>query len=124
MVRFLKDEFPESWVPQESLLPENVAPPRLPRQHGTTPTWADITENLDLALLPPLDRPGIEQATLTPEQLEWRRTGVVTLKKFLPVDLTDAHVAVCTAGAGPTGWHIPSCYLHLPEIRALRFTCR
>jgi hypothetical protein len=78
----------------------------------------ELSEQLDPSLLPPLDRPDVDESTLTPEQLSWRRDGVVELKGFLPDDLVDAYIAR-RSEIGPLGWLEPTPYLHVPELRAL-----
>lgn len=127
MLQFLKRAFrppaPQATsldAPIEAQIDVPAAAPARPRRpHDGTPTWADLTEQLDPALLPPLDRPGVDDGSLTPQQREWRQTGVVSLPQFLPDDLIDAYVAVRAKAAGPGGWHMPTTYLHVPEMRAL-----
>jgi hypothetical protein len=82
-------------------------------------TFADLTETPDPSLLPPLDRPGVDQAGLTPEQRMWRQDGVVILPKFLPDSLTDPYIARRAQLDNPAGWLSPTPYLHIPEMRDL-----
>ncbi len=89
--------------------------PRLPAEI----TFADLSEQLDPNLLPPLDRPGIDESKLTPEQLSWRRDGVVELPSFLAPGLVDSYVERRAAATGPAGWTVPTPYLHVPELSAL-----
>ena len=86
---------------------------------GRVISFEDLTEELDPALLPPVDRPGVDESTLTPEQLSWRRDGVVELRRFMPPELVDAYVAFRAGATGPGGWAMPTPYLHVPELRAL-----
>ncbi len=82
-------------------------------------SFADLSEELDPALLPPLDRPGVDDARLTPEQRSWRRDGVLVLERFLPTPLVDAYITRRMQHPDPAGWSLPTPYLHLPELRAL-----
>ena len=91
----------------------------LGRRRGGEVTFAELSENIDPALLPALDRPGIDESKLMPEQRSWRRDGVVELFNFLPDDLVDAYIARRAQHAEPHGWHMPTPYLHVPELRAL-----
>lgn len=79
----------------------------------------DLSERLPPSLLPPLDRPGVDEAALTPAQASWRRDGVVELPGFLPPDLVDAYVARRARLAEPGGWLLGTAFLHVPELRAL-----
>jgi hypothetical protein len=82
-------------------------------------TFSDLSEMPDPALLPPLDRPGTDEATLTAEQRAWRRDGVVILPKFLPASVTDPYIARRAELAAPGGWLSAVPYLQVPELRAL-----
>jgi hypothetical protein len=88
------------------------------RPDGQPISFADLSEPMDPALLPPLDRPDLETTTLTPQQLSWRQDGVVELKGFLPDDLVDAYVAK-RSELDHLGWLKPTPYLHVPELRDL-----
>ena len=79
----------------------------------------DFSATPDEKLLPWLDRSDVDEAKLTPEQLSWRRDGVVVLPNFLPPDLVDAYVARRRQLDNPAGWLSGSCYQHVPEMRAL-----
>lgn len=81
--------------------------------------FADLSEELDPHLLPSLDRPDIDESTLTPEQRDWRRDGVVVLPGFLPSDLVDAYVRRRAQNPNPVGWVMPTPFQHVPEMRAL-----
>ena len=93
----------------------------LPRREGGSGkiSFADLCEELDPMLLPRLDRPGVDEAGLTPAQLEWRRDGVVTLRGFLPEGLIDAYVARRAENTDPGGWSLPTPYMHVAELRDL-----
>jgi Phytanoyl-CoA dioxygenase (PhyH) len=82
------------------------------------PSFPELSEELDPRTLPWLDQPGVDQSRLTPEQAQWREEGVVTLERFLPEDLVDAYIAR-RAREPLIGWISPTCYEHVPELRAL-----
>jgi hypothetical protein len=86
---------------------------------GRTPSFADLSDWPEQSLLPPLDRDGVDESTLTPLQRTWRRDGVVVLKGFLPPERVDAYVRVREKIENPIGWACPVPYLHVPEIRDL-----
>ena len=90
-----------------------------PRRHYGPITFEDLSEQLPPRRLPPLDRPGVDEGRLTPEQAAWRRDGVLVLPGFLPDDLVDAYVARRARHDNPAGWIMPTPYLHVPELRAL-----
>jgi len=98
--------------------PVRRVPRAAPRPDGQPITFDDLSEQLDPSLLPPLDRPDIDESTLTPEQLSWRREGVVELRGFIPEALCDAYIAR-RAEVGPLGWLDPTPYLRVPELRDL-----
>ena len=98
--------------------PFRSLPKAAPRPVGQPITFDELSEQLDPGLLPPLDRPGIDEQRLTPEQLSWRRDGVVELRGFLPDALVDAYIAR-RSEIGPLGWLDPTPYLRVPELRDL-----
>jgi hypothetical protein len=55
-------------------------------------TFAMLSEVPEPPLLPWLDQPAIDDASLTPEQREWRADGVVILPSFLPNTVIDPYV--------------------------------
>ena len=81
--------------------------------------FADFSEHPNPATLPWLDRPDVDEATLTPAQLSWRRDGVLLLKGFLPDAILDPYIARRAALNEPGGWMSPVPYLHVPELKAL-----
>lgn len=82
------------------------------------PTFADMSEEIEDALRPPLDRRSFDQE-LSPRQKFWAENGYLILEKFLPTDLIDRYVAVREKCPVPGGWACPTPYLHIPEIRDL-----
>ncbi len=88
--------------------------------HSPKPvTFADLSEMPDPAMLPALDRPGVDEAGLSAEQRAWRRDGVVVLRQFLPDSVTDPYIARRAALDRPAGWLSPVPYLQVPELRTL-----
>jgi hypothetical protein len=84
--------------------------------------YADFSENPPEELLPQLDRVVIDESTLTPAQLEWRRDGVVTLRGFLPDEITEPYIKRRSEHAeapGPGGWFNGSPYESVSEMRNL-----
>ena len=86
---------------------------------GETIAFADLSEFPDPSVLPWLDRPGVKESRLKPDQLAWRQDGVVIKRKFLPDDVVDAYIARRAQLDSPGGWRGPTPYLHVPELRAL-----
>lgn len=81
--------------------------------------FADLSDELDPALLPLLDRTDVDESTLTPEQRSWRRDGVLVLRDFLPSKLVDAYVERRAQNPHPGGWSMPTPFQHVPEMLAL-----
>ena len=83
------------------------------------PAFAAMSEVIDDAQRPPLDRADLEESTLSERQRFWRRHGYLLLENFLPDDLIGAYVAVRDNLPAPGGWGSPSPYMQVPEIRDL-----
>jgi hypothetical protein len=84
--------------------------------------FEDLAEMPDPKLLPPLDRPGVDIRSLSPDQASWVRDGVVIKKKFIPDELLDPYIARREAFRPGTreyteGWPQPNCYEGIPELR-------
>jgi hypothetical protein len=88
-------------------------------------TFADLSEIPDPSALPPLDRPGVDEAALSPEQLQWRREGVAILRGFMPDSVLDPYIErrgrLQTESPEHflTGWYSGSPYEHVPELRTV-----
>lgn len=80
-------------------------------------TFDMLSEDPDPELLPPLDRPGVDVASLTPEQRAWHKDGVLILRKFMPDSILDPYIAVREKLNEPGGWLSPSPYLQVDELR-------
>ena len=84
--------------------------------------FADLAEVPDPALLPRLDRPGVDPARLSADQRAWLRDGVVIKDGFLPDALLDPYIARRAAFRPGTawnavGWPDGNCYEGVPELR-------
>lgn len=105
------------------LLARSPSPAPWAPPHAGTPSFADLTETPNPALLPPLDRPGLDPSRLTPDQRAWRRDGVVILRNFFPLDLLHRYIArrleleKISLHRHMAGWESPSPYEHIPEMR-------
>jgi hypothetical protein len=79
----------------------------------------------DPKLVPPLDRPGVNEARLTDVQRTWRRDGAVILRGFMPDAVLDPYIArrARLETEAPahfrTGWYSPTPYEHIPELRSV-----
>ena len=78
-----------------------------------------LRDEPDPTLLPALDQPDVDLATLTPEQRAWRQDGVVILRQFLPDGVLDPYIARRVEFDRPTGRRSPAPYLHIDELREL-----
>ena len=95
-----------------------LQPRPAPERHaGRSIAFADLSEMPDPARLPPLDRPGIDAAALSPAQRSWRKQGVAVFPRFLPEALVDAYVARRARLDEPSGWKSPTPYEHVEELR-------
>lgn len=85
--------------------------------------FADLSEMPDPSVIPPLDRPDVDEASLTPERLAWRRDGVVILRKFLPDAVLEPYIErrerLKTEFPEEYlgGWSSPTPYEHVSELR-------
>jgi hypothetical protein len=89
---------------------------------GPTPPairFTDLAEHLPDAQIPYLDRRDIDEAGLTPEQLAWRRDGVLVLPGLMPDSLTGPYIERREALGKPPGWLCGTPYLQIPEMRSL-----
>ena len=81
--------------------------------------WADIADEVDDAARPFLDRRTLDASSLTQHQACWRDNGYLILEKFIPEAIVDRYVAVRSKIADPLGWHSPSAYEGVEEMRDL-----
>jgi SAM-dependent methyltransferase len=78
--------------------------------------WKDIADEVPDADRPFLDRKAIP-SNLTGHQAAWRENGYLILRNFIPHDLVDRYVAVRRKIKDPLGWHSPSAYEEIEEMK-------
>jgi hypothetical protein len=83
------------------------------------PTLLDLAEYPNEALLPPLDRTQVCEASLTPAQAFWRANGYLILERFMPEELLDRYCAVKQRVPDHMGFPSPVPYMQVPECRDL-----
>ncbi len=107
------------------VVPAPVPPPPRRARPPETITFADLAEMPDPAVIPPLDRPGVDEATLNEAQRSWRRDGVVILRGFMPDAVLDPYIErrerlrTEAPDLFRGGWRSPTPYENVPEMRAL-----
>jgi Phytanoyl-CoA dioxygenase (PhyH) len=79
-----------------------------------------ISEQLDDPSRPPLDRADVQEATLTADQLFWRRNGYLVKERFIPESIIDAYLEL-RQRRGITGGMFEnfSPYMRYDEIKDL-----
>jgi hypothetical protein len=103
-----------------SAVPPPWAPP-----HDGMPSFADLSEMPAPALMPPNDRPGVDETTLSPDQLAWRYEGVVIKRGFIENAVLRPYIERRlkleqeSLTKHMLGWESPSPYEHVPELRDL-----
>ncbi len=81
--------------------------------------YADFSAPPPDEMLPRLDRSVLDTSTLTPEQVEWRRDGVLILRDFIPDEITEPYIKRREAYERPGGWVEGHSYQFVPEMRQL-----
>ena len=76
-----------------------------------------LSEDVDDAVAPPLDRTHCEEAGLDEDQRFWRREGYLIKRGFIPEDLIDSYSDVRRRHPSPHGWSCPVPYMYVPELR-------
>lgn len=76
-----------------------------------------LTEEYPSATRPWLDRDDVDESRLTPDQLAWRRDGVLIKKGLLPPDVVEAYKAFRAKAHAPGGWRDPCPYLRHDELK-------
>ena len=85
--------------------------PRMP-----SPTYEDVSEEMDDDTLPPLDRRGVDVSRLSDDQRQWFEEGFVLKKRFMPAEMVDAYWDVRSKLDRPGGWSCHAPYMHVPEV--------
>lgn len=81
--------------------------------------WSDLSEDVPDYDLPPLDRDTPPARPLTPEQSFWRENGYLVVPGLIPDDLIDRYCEIRRHVAHAEGWHSPTPYMEVPQIRDL-----
>jgi hypothetical protein len=81
--------------------------------------YADFSTPPSDDVMPRLDRSTLDTSTLTPEQVEWRRDGVLILRDFIPDEMTEPYIKRREAYERPGGWVEGHSYQFVPEMRQL-----
>lgn len=82
-------------------------------------SWSDIADEVEDDLRPMLDRKLVDMNRLTENQRFWRDNGYLILERFIPDELVDRYIAVRSKIKDPLGWHSPSAYEDVEEMRDL-----
>lgn len=82
-------------------------------------TFDMLTEDVDDAIAPPLDRAACDEAGLDPDQAAWRANGYVIKPGFFPPKLIDRYAEVRARVPALGGWSCPVPYMHVAELRDL-----
>ena len=91
--------------------------------HAGAPSFAELSETPDPALLPPLDRPDIDVTALTADQRAWRDNGVVIIRDFFDRNLLHRYISrrhaleKISLERHMVGWDSPTPYEHVAEMR-------
>ena len=93
--------------------------------HPGAPSFADLSEMPDTSRIPPIDRPDIDESLLSPDQLAWRRDGVVIKRGFIENAVVRRYInrrlqlEQVSLSKHMFGWETPTPYEHVPELRDL-----
>jgi hypothetical protein len=91
--------------------------------HEGAPSFAELSETPAPALLPPLDRGGIDITALTPHQRAWHENGFVIIRDFFDKTLLHYYIRrrqeleKISGHRHMVGWDSPTPYEHVPEMR-------
>ncbi len=89
------------------------------------PTFADLSEQPDPAVIPANDRPNIDETRLTADQRGWRQDGVVIKRGFIEEAVLRPYInrrlqlQHLSLEKHMLGWESPTPYEHIPELRDL-----
>lgn len=79
--------------------------------------FAMLSEAVDDAVVPPLDRADCNEAALDADQQAWRRDGVLIKPGFFAGEVIDRYSAIRARVPNPGGWSCPVPYMHVAELR-------
>ena len=80
-------------------------------------TFEMLSENVDDAVVPPLDRQNCDVTKLDDDQRFWRENGYLIKENFIPEDLIERYCEVRKRHPSVGGWSCPVPYMHVPELR-------
>lgn len=80
-------------------------------------TFDMVSEEVDEAVRPPLDRTDCDEAALDDDQRFWRDNGYLIKPAFIPEDLIDRYCALRERHPKQGGWSCPVPYMHVAELR-------
>lgn len=115
----IKQQQPSMEQRMLSVQQELEATERYLKMHNDRALWprfADLSEDIDDPLRPPLDRLAVDESKLSARQLFWRKNGYLLLENLIPHDLIEAYVAVRKKWPHPGGYASPTPYMHIPQI--------
>lgn len=80
-------------------------------------TFDMVSEEVDEAVRPPLDKTDCDETALDADQRFWRDNGYLIKPGFMPEDLIDRYCALREHHPKKGGWSCPVPYMHVPELR-------
>lgn len=79
--------------------------------------FAMLSEEVDDALVPRVDRADCDESMLDEDQRAWRRDGFLIKPGFIPQALIDRYSEIRARVPNPGGWSCPVPYMHVAELR-------
>ncbi len=80
-------------------------------------TFDMVSETVDDAVVPPLDRAVVDETALDEDQRFWRDNGYIIKPGFFPLELIDRYSALRERHPVKGGWRCPTPYMHVQELR-------
>jgi len=79
-------------------------------------TFDMVSEEVDEAVRPPLDRADCDETNLDEDQRFWRDNGYVIKPGFIPEEMVDRYAALRARHPDKGGWGCPVPYMHVSEL--------
>lgn len=76
-----------------------------------------LSEDVDDAVVPPLDKSNCDESNLDADQSFWRDNGYLIKEKFIPDDLIDRYCELRARHPSVGGWSCPVPYMYVEELR-------
>jgi hypothetical protein len=76
-----------------------------------------LSEDVDDAVVPPLDKSNCDESNLDADQSFWRDNGYLIKEKFIPNDLIDRYCELRARHPSVGGWSCPVPYMYVEELR-------